>query len=99
MSIIYIFNIYIFDHYLCYLELPNVKARKNFKHYLIHHSNFLPKYYVYKLDLMLHKLLSNMCVSHSVMSDSSWGAVHQAFLSMESCRKEHWSGLPFPSLL
>ena len=28
------FNIYIFDHYSCYLELPNVKPRKNFKHHL-----------------------------------------------------------------
>jgi len=26
-----------------------------------------------------------------------WTAVHQAPLSMESCRQEYWSGLPCPS--
>ena len=34
------------------------------------------------------------------MSDSlrSHGLLHQAPLSMEFSRQEHWSGLPFPSL-
>ena len=40
-----------------------------------------------------------MCVSHSVMSDSviSWTTACQAPLCMGFCRKEYWSGLPFPS--
>ena len=38
-------------------------------------------------------------VSHSVMSDSvtTWTVTHQAPLSMEFSRQEHWGGLPFPS--
>ena len=38
-------------------------------------------------------------VSHSVMSYSAtpWTVAHQAPLSMEFSRQEHWSGLPFPS--
>ena len=39
-------------------------------------------------------------VSHSVTSDSfvtPWTVAHQAPLSMEFPRQEHWSGLPFPS--
>ena len=39
--------------------------------------------------------------SLSVVSDSfvaSWTVAHQAPLSMGSSRREHWSGLPFPSL-
>ena len=56
--------IYFFDDYACYLELPSVKARKNFRDHLILHSNFLPKYYVCKLDLILHKLLSNIYINH-----------------------------------
>ena len=33
------------------------------------------------------------------MSDSvtSWTVPHQALLSMEFCKQEYWSGLPFPS--
>ena len=35
----------------------------------------------------------------SVVSDSAtpWTAAHQAPLSMEFSRQEHWSGLPFPA--
>ena len=38
-------------------------------------------------------------VSRSVMSDSvtTWTITHQAPLSMEFSRQEHWGGLPFPS--
>ena len=37
--------------------------------------------------------------SRSVISNSAipWTVVHQAPLSMEFSRQEHWSGLPFPS--
>ena len=41
-----------------------------------------------------------MCAcAHSVISDSATpGTVtHQAPLSMEFSRQEHWSGLPFPT--
>ena len=40
-----------------------------------------------------------MCISHSVVSDSLWphGVAHQAPLSMEFSRQEHWSGQPFHS--
>ena len=34
-----------------------------------------------------------VCVSHSVVSDS----LRPHGLSMEFCRQEYWSGLPFPS--
>ena len=40
------------------------------------------------------------CVSHSVRSNSfetPWTGAHQAPLSMEFCRQEHWSGEPFLS--
>ena len=46
---------------------------------------------------MLQWILS---FSHWVMSDTfvkPWTAAHQAPLSMEFPRQEHWSGLPFPS--
>ena len=36
----------------------------------------------------------------SAMSNSfaiPWTLAHQAPLSMEFCRQEYWSGLPFPS--
>ena len=38
-------------------------------------------------------------LSHSVVSDSEtpWTVAHQAPLSMEFSRQEHWSGLPFPT--
>ena len=37
------------------------------------------------------------CVlSHSVVS-APWTVAHQAPLSMEFCRQEYWSGLPFPT--
>ena len=44
-------------------------------------------------------ILSNVCVSRSVMSDSvtPWTVAHQASLSMEFSRQEYWSGSPFPS--
>ena len=38
-----------------------------------------------------------VCVSHSVMSDTSWPMDCQAPLSVEFSRKEYWSGLPCPS--
>ena len=40
-----------------------------------------------------------LCVSCSVMSDSlsPHKLAHQASLSMDFSRPEHWSGLPFPS--
>ena len=41
-----------------------------------------------------------MCVSHSVVSDSSatpWTVARQAPLSMGFSRQEYWSVLPFPS--
>ena len=43
--------------------------------------------------------LRNVCVSHSVRSDSvtPWTVAHQAPLSMGFSRQEHWSRLPFPS--
>ena len=36
--------------------------------------------------------------SYSVLSNSAtpWTVTHQAPLSMEFCRQEYWSGLPFP---
>ena len=37
-----------------------------------------------------------VCVSHSVMSDTSWPMDCQAPLSVEFSRKEYWSGLPSP---
>ena len=44
-------------------------------------------------------LLSHLSVSCSVMLDSvtPWTVAHQAPLSMEFSRQEHWSGVPFPS--
>ena len=35
----------------------------------------------------------------SAVSDSMtpWTTTHQALLSTELCRQEHWSGVPFPS--
>ena len=38
-------------------------------------------------------------LSHSVVSDSAtpWAVARQAPLSMGFSRKEHWSGLPFPT--
>ena len=36
----------------------------------------------------------SVCVSHSVMSNS---CDPMAPVSMEFCRQEYWSGLPFPS--
>ena len=44
-------------------------------------------------------ILSNVCVSCSVVCDSAtpWTVAHQASLSMEFSRQEYWSGLPFPS--
>ena len=35
--------------------------------------------------------------SHSVVSVTPWTVVHQASLSMEFSRQEHWSGLPLSS--
>ena len=41
----------------------------------------------------------HVCSVTSVVSDSAiqWTVTHQAPLSMEFSRQEHWSGLPFPT--
>ena len=46
------------------------------------------------LVLMTNFGISNICVSHSVVSDSviPWTIAHQASLSMEFSRQEYWSG-------
>ena len=51
------------------------------------------------LVLMTNFGISNICVSHSVVSDSviPWTIAHQASLSMEFSRQEYWTGKPFPS--
>ena len=43
--------------------------------------------------------LMDVCVSCSVVSDfvTPWTVAHQAPLSLEFFRQEHWSGLLFPS--
>ena len=48
---------------------------------------------------VLPDAISSGSVSCSVMFDSvtSQAVAHQAPLSMEFSRQEHWSGLPFPS--
>ena len=42
-----------------------------------------------------------MCVCQSLscvqLFVTPWTVIHQAPLSMEFCRQEYWSGLPFPS--
>ena len=42
-----------------------------------------------------------MCVCQSLscvqLFVTLWTVIHQAPLSMEFCRQEYWSGLPFPS--
>ena len=37
-------------------------------------------------------------LSHVLLFVTLWTVAHQAPLSMEFSRQEHWSGLPFPSL-
>ena len=38
-----------------------------------------------------------VCVlSHVRLTVTPWTIAHQALLSMELCRQEYWSGLPFP---
>ena len=42
-------------------------------------------------------LLTGACVlTHVQLSATPWTVAHQAALSMEFSRQEHWSGLPFP---
>ena len=41
-----------------------------------------------------------LLLNHSVIFDSfatPWTVAHQAPLSVEFSRQEHWSGLPFPT--
>ena len=39
-----------------------------------------------------------MCVlSHSLLFATPWTVTYHTFLSMEFCRQEYWSGLPFPN--
>ena len=54
---------------------------------------------------MLEKVLRNgvcvcLCVlvTQSCLFATPWTVAHQAPLSMEFSRQEHWSGLPVPSL-
>ena len=47
------------------------------------------------LDFLLAKLLSHF--SRVRLCATPWTAAHQAPLSLEFSRQEHWSGLPFPS--
>ena len=42
-----------------------------------------------------HCVLS--CFCHVQLFATPWIVAHRAPLSMEFCRQEHWSGLPFPS--
>ena len=46
-----------------------------------------------------HTSWCGVCVSHSVVFDSvtPWTVAHQAFLSMDFSKQEHWSRLPFLS--
>ena len=42
--------------------------------------------------------VSAQSLSHVLLFVTLWTVAHQAPLSMEFSRQEHWSGLPFPSL-
>ena len=54
-----------------------------------------------KVKIIITSVFYTKCVfSCSDVSDSlrtSWTVAHQAPLSMEFSRQEHWSGLPFPT--
>ena len=54
----------------------------------------IPQLYFVKGDTRVPHLITPVCVSCLVVSDS---AAPRASLSMEFSRQEHWSGLPFPS--
>ena len=46
---------------------------------------------------MLLLLLSRF--SHVRLCETPWMAAHRALLPLGFSRQEHWSGLPFPSLM
>ena len=50
-----------------------------------------------ELTLLLLLLLLS-CFSHVQLSATPQTVAHQAPLSMEFLKQEHWGGLPFPSL-
>ena len=58
--------------------------------------------YMFQSNLFILSFNMVVCVCthmHSFMSDfvTSWTVAHQALLSMEFSKQEHWSRLPFPS--
>ena len=57
------------------------------------------RFLVKTLIFLASSILCEVKWSHSVVSNSAipWTIVHQIPLSMEFCRQEYWSGLPFPS--
>ena len=66
----------------------------------IFHDNIsIHSYHRKRILLLAYYSVVCVCVSHSVMSDSSnQGTVtHQAPLAMEFYRQEYWNGLPFGS--
>ena len=51
----------------------------------------------FRVCLVFQRSIVGKPLSHVWLFETSWAVAHQAPLSMEFSRQEHWTALPFPS--